>query len=199
MADFMGSLEIVWPGLSALIGAAIGGGVTLWANKQNSAQERSARKDARQREIKDRGFAACSEVLRTGQLYYNEVNSLWWDLQCLKDRKAILTHDEPFDDALRNHHAATALARIAIPPTAEPSFSDYIRSVRNIANVVADWKVEYLDARDFLSPEPFEFSTSDDSTPEDRYDWLSRDMVTRRDEFARVARELFAEDVWTTT
>ena len=58
MAD-PSALQIVWPGISTLLGAGVGGGVTLWANRQKSSEEKAAALSSRQSEIKDRSFNAC--------------------------------------------------------------------------------------------------------------------------------------------
>jgi hypothetical protein len=101
----------------------------------------------------------------------------------------ILAHSAAFDEALRNHFAANAIARMAMPPTVESTFVDYVKAVRTIANVVSDWKAGYLTGSSSFDP-------GNKSTPQERYDELTKDMVDKRDAFAKTARTLFGEGVW---
>jgi hypothetical protein len=184
-----GALETVWPAISALLGALVGGGVTLLANKEQSSAEKAAALSSRKAQIRDRGLAACVDVLKTAQLYYNEVNSLWWDLQNAEPKDVIEGHSASFDEALRNHYAANAVARLAIPPTLKNSFKDYIKAVRDIADVVSEWEADYVPGSPSFDPGTY-------STPQDRYTDLTNDMVTKREIFEEAARTVFAEDAY---
>jgi hypothetical protein len=167
----------------------VGGGVTLWANREKSSAEKAAALSSRKSQIRDRGFGACVDVLKTAQLYYNEANSLWWDLQNNKPRDVILSHSASFNDALRNHYAANAVARLAIPPTLKPSFNDYVKAVRDLADVVSEWEADY-------DPSAPSFDPGTESTPQERYADLTEEMVAKRGIFDEAANRVFAEGAY---
>lgn len=183
-------LEVVWPGVSTLLGALAGGGVTLWATHQQQNQDKNAQIHKRRDEIRDRSFNACVDVIRTASLLYNETNSLWFDLGKGESVESITRHELKFNEALTNHYAANSLARMTVPPNLKAAFDEYISATRDLSNEVAEWKVAYLQSDGSGS------GASQTSSREDRCEDLKRAMVEKRDRFARDARTLFAESVW---
>jgi hypothetical protein len=182
MAD-LSLLQIVWPGVSTLLGAGVGGGVTLWANNQNHAQEQAAKLSSRQSQIKDRSFNACVDLLKAAQLMTHEANTLRIDLRNGEPYDVISSHSPPLFDSVRNFNAAREVARMAIPPTVKSCFDQYVKAAGNFSDEVYDWKIAYLKSRD--TP-----------TRDEKCQLLIDDMIAKRDDFSRAASTQFNEGVW---
>lgn len=188
MAD-ASALQIIWSGISGLLGAVIGAGATLVANRQNNKQEQAAAFRSRQSEIKDRSFDACVDVLKTGQLLTDEANILWYNPATNESEERNRSHSEKFLEALRNHNAAKALARLAMPPTVKSSFDGYITAVYEIATEIYNYKIE---SGPTISGDAYRHTPRS----EEEYRKLVTDVRAKRDVFANVARMQFNEGAW---
>lgn len=111
--------ENIWPGVSTLLGALVGGGVTLALGLLTNSHQKRASQDARRGVIKDRSFNALAELLKTGRLVAAGANNLWSELNVATPRQGLFAElSTSFDEASRNWFAAGVAARLALPPTA---------------------------------------------------------------------------------
>jgi hypothetical protein len=134
-------LQIIWPGISALLGAGIGGGATLFANHQKNVQEQGAARSSRQSGVKDRSFNACVDLLKAARLLTSEANTLSFHMSKGDSQVIIAERAGRFDEALRNYYAANEVARIAMPPAVADSFDDYTKALVAIASHVYTWRL----------------------------------------------------------
>ncbi|WP_428339788.1 hypothetical protein [Mycobacterium sp.] len=98
MADG-GIFQIIWPGVSTLLGAIVGGGVTFLANIQKNSQETRASKDARKRAIEDRSFAATVDYLKAARLLTTAMGVLCYDVYIKEPRENVLKDNAEADQA----------------------------------------------------------------------------------------------------
>lgn len=187
----IGVFQIVWPGVSTLLGALAGGGVTLWANLQKNSQEQRASNEARKRSIKDRSFNACVDVLKAGRLAAAEGNNLRWDLFTGAPHDRIVEYRTQFDNAVRNWYSAASAAQLTLPPAAKGAFDNYMVALAAFLEEVNDWMTDYL------AP-----TSSDAEKNEARSEESARlraETLAKRDEFVEVAKTQFDEGVWSKT
>jgi hypothetical protein len=189
MAD-PSALQVVWPGISALLGAGIGGGATVLVNRQTNKQQRAAAFSSRQSQIKDRSFDACVDVLKTALLLCNEANILWYDPATGDSDELNSSRSAPFYEAARNHNAASSLARMAMPPMVKSSFDDYMTAVAELDAEIYNFKVDSGDTP--ISGEEYR----DKPISEEEYGELVNDVKAKRDHFVDAARTQFNEGAW---
>lgn len=183
--------QIVWPGVSTLLGAVAGGGVTLWANRQKSSYEQRASERAREQSIKDRSFNACVDFLKTARVATTAANTLANGLHDGSSNDRMVEYDKAFRDELPNVYAVSQAAQLTVPPGAQGALKDYGDAVMAFLNEVHEWKGEY-----------FANSSSSDEANEERWEkctGLRDDTPDRRNDFVAAVKTQFDEGVWSST
>jgi hypothetical protein len=136
--------QVVWPGVSTLLGAIAGGGVTLVANRQKNSQEQRASKETRTQSIKDRSFSACVDVLKSGRLLAAASHSMAWNMYQGESHHRIAEREASFDKALRNWYSVSEVGRLTVPPAIRVNFEEYMDALTAFLQQVDTWKSEYL-------------------------------------------------------
>jgi hypothetical protein len=187
----LGVFQIVWPGVSTLLGALAGGGVTLWANRQKNSHEQRASNEARTRSIKDRSFNACVDLLKAARLVGGECDSLWFEVYNKASNDRVIEYDRAFQTAIRNWYAAAEAVRLTVPPAATDTFLAWGVAMMTLAKEVDGYKNDYLRG-DSWSYEENEARSGECIR-------LRDEMLIKRDEFAEVLKTQLDEGVWSKT
>lgn len=189
--------QIVWPGLSTLLGALVGGGVTFGAGFLKNSQEQRASNESRKRFIEDRSFNACVDVLKSGRLFTAAVTKLWYAIYTREPRDRIIGNAKALEKATRDWYAASEVVRLTVPPEAKHAFDDYNKALGVYHNKVQEWKIEYL-----ASPSPSAESDPDitfDDASYAEYDRLEDDLLAKRDAFTKIVKSRFEHGAWSDT
>jgi hypothetical protein len=184
-------LQVVWPGISTLLGAFAGGGVTLWANRQKSSQEERALYEARKRSIKDRSFNACVDVLKAGRLAAAEADSLRFEVYNRASNDRIVEYDSPFQSAIRNWYAASEAFRLTSPPAAKDAFQAYGTALQLFLRDVDRYKNDYLRG--------VSWDEKDNDALSDGCERRRDEVLAKRNEFVEIVKTQLDEGVWSKT
>ena len=187
----------LWPAAATLFGAAVGGGVTLWANRQQSEHEQATAKAVREQAIRDRSFQACADVIKAGRLAVAAADSLWKEVYDAEspdgDPKApdrVVEKQELFEIANRSWYSTGSAAWLALPPAAKESFDEYAEAVAVFLNEVTKW-------RNDVAAGASDVAKIDTRSAE--CERLHNETLAKRGAFLDLAKAQFDEQAWSAT
>jgi hypothetical protein len=174
-------LSNLWPGLSALLGALVGGAVTYATTSQKNKADRIAasearqqaiddatqaraqaledRQDDRQTEINERSLEACFETLKAGRKITASARDLWTAIYNRRPHATVIEEFEAFDATTHDWYPAYEFLRLTVPPGGEPALEEYRLAFGAFTSTAVNWKDAYIDGREL---------TVDIETGEDR-------------------------------
>jgi hypothetical protein len=189
-----GVLEVVWPGVSTLLGALVGGGVTLWANLQKNSQEKRASDEGRKRLIKDRSFKASVDILKAGRLLFAAGNMTWYKVYVRATHGHVDEAATTLERTLRDWYSAAEVVRLTVPPEAEPAFEDYAKVLGHYVACVRERKHKYLQRT--LPDTELESDYEPDQAFYNEFNALEDDIIAKRDTFIKVVKKEFDDGTY---
>jgi hypothetical protein len=182
VVKFLGS---IWPGASALIGALIGGLVTLAAGRLNNAHQREAEYETRRQVVRDRTFSACADVLKAGRLQLGSTKQMWYNAYIGATHDQVRKDSKEVDKDIQDWYSVSELLRLTLPPGAKSAFKDYADALSGYVGEAWRFRDEYLEKP---LPDP---NFERDNAGHERLDGIEDDVLAKRNAFIdAIRREL---------
>jgi hypothetical protein len=149
------TLQSLIPGLSGLLGALIGGGVTYLTTAQKNKADRAAamearqqalddRKDVRRTEIKNRSFEAVVDAVTAGRKITAAARDVWVAVFNRQPRETVLEEFKAFDAATHDWYPAYEVLRLTVPSSAEAALEEYRIALGAFTAIATNWKDAYI-------------------------------------------------------
>lgn len=179
--------ESIWPGASALIGALIGGLVTLAANRLHNSLQQQASFETRLQFVRDRTFKACADVLKAGRLAAASTLTMWYDAYDGAPHDQVRKDSKELDKDIQDWYSVSELLRLTLPPGAKSAFEGY-------ASVLSAYIIEARRFTDEYLEKPWPDSNFEHDVPGyERLDGIDADLLAKRTAFMDVTQKELAE------
>ncbi|OZD04458.1 hypothetical protein CH275_14710 [Rhodococcus sp. 06-235-1A] len=139
--------------LSGLIGAAVGGGVTLFANNQTNTDAEAQRVKDRAQYIADRQFDAHVNFLNAANEVHDDMRQLWDDI--VGQHNSIAASHAKYLESWRVYFTRTAAPRLTGPAELDPSAAALREAIFAYAQKMDEWM------RDLSKPASAQTATAD--------------------------------------
>ncbi|OZE22311.1 hypothetical protein CH256_22590 [Rhodococcus sp. 05-2254-6] len=139
--------------LSGLIGAAVGGGVTLFANRQTNKDAEAQPVKERTQYIADRQFDAHVSFLNSANEVHEDMRQLWEDIA--GQHNSIAASHAKYLESWRMYFTRTAAPRLTGPAELEPSAAALREAIFAYSQKMDEWM------RDLSQPISDQTSTVD--------------------------------------